>query len=80
MTVSKRLTYPKVLGKSRVGMFEEFKEELKKITWTTQEELKVCTKVVLGSIFALGVGIYAIDLSIRGILEGFSQLAHLIGF
>lgn len=80
MTVSKRLTYPKLLGRPKVGMFEEFKEELKKITWTSQEELKVCTKVVLGSIFALGVGIYAIDLSIRGILESFSQLAHLIGF
>lgn len=80
MAVSKRLTYPKVVGQSKVGLFEEFKEELKKITWTSPEELRVCTKVVLGSIFALGVGIYAIDLSIRGILEGFSQLAHLVGF
>lgn len=47
----------------------ELKEELKKVNWTTKAELIFCTKVVLWSTLLFGLGIYAIDLVIKGVLE-----------
>jgi preprotein translocase SecE subunit len=47
----------------------ELKEELKKINWTTRAELIFCTKVVLWSTLLFGLGIYVIDLVIKGALE-----------
>jgi len=54
------------------------KDELKKVTWTTKDELVLCTKVVVGATFCLGIGIYIIDLGIKGFLNGFSGIVHLI--
>jgi len=48
---------------------QALKDELKKVSWTTQEELKVCTKIVIGSTFALGLGIYLSDLMVKGCLD-----------
>lgn len=45
------------------------KEELKKVSWTTKSELIFCTKIVLGSTLLFGLGIYLIDLVIKGVLE-----------
>jgi preprotein translocase subunit SecE len=56
----------------------ELKAELKKVTWTTKEELILFTKIVVGSTFALGLGIYGVDLLIKGVLNGFGALIHLI--
>jgi preprotein translocase subunit SecE len=56
----------------------ELKEELKKVTWTSKDELVLFTKIVVGSTFALGLGIYGIDLVIKGVLNGFGALIHLI--
>ncbi len=47
----------------------ELKEELKKVSWTTQAELLFCTKVVLWSTLLFGLGIYVVDLVIKGCLE-----------
>lgn len=63
---------------SRVGYIRELKEELKKVTWTTKDELIFCTKVVVGSTFVFGIGIYLIDLVIKGVLNGFGSLVRLI--
>lgn len=63
---------------SRIGYIRELKEELKKVTWTTKDELVFCTKVVVGSTFVFGIGIYLIDLVIKGALNGFGSLVHLI--
>jgi preprotein translocase subunit SecE len=60
------------------GYINELKAELKKVTWTTKEELILFTKIVVGSTFALGLGIYGIDLLIKGVLNGFGALIHLI--
>ncbi len=67
-----------VQGKSGTGYINELKAELKKVTWTTKEELIFFTKIVVGSTFALGIGIYAVDLLIKGVLNGFGALIHLI--
>lgn len=45
------------------------KEELKKVSWTTKSELAFCTKIVLWSTLLFGLGIYLVDLSIKGALE-----------
>jgi preprotein translocase subunit SecE len=63
---------------SRLGFIRELKEELKKVTWTTKDELIFCTKIVVGSTFILGIGIYLIDLVIKGALNGFGALFRLI--
>jgi preprotein translocase subunit SecE len=65
-------------GKLGTSYISELKAELNKVTWTTKEELIFFTKIVVGSTFALGLGIYAIDLLIQGVLNGFGALIHLI--
>lgn len=56
--------------KKRVFTFvQDLKEELKKVTWTTQDELKFSTKMVVGTTFFLGLGIYFVDLVIKGCLD-----------
>jgi len=47
----------------------ELKEELKKVSWTTKAELISATKIVIISVFCFGIGIYIMDLAIKGILE-----------
>ncbi len=60
------------------GYLRELKEELRKVTWTSKEELIVFTKIVVGATFALGLGIYGVDLLIKGGLNGFGTLVRLI--
>ena len=44
--------------KKRVfNAIQELKEELKKVSWTTKEELKLSTKIVIGATFLFGLGI-----------------------
>jgi preprotein translocase subunit SecE len=62
----------------KTSYITELKEELKKVTWTTKDELILFTKIVVGSTFALGLGIYGVDLFIKGVLKGFGALVHLI--
>ncbi|MDE3048222.1 MAG: preprotein translocase subunit SecE, partial [Verrucomicrobiota bacterium] len=50
--------------------FREVQNELKKVSWTSKEELIFCTKAVIIATFLFGLTIYAVDLSIRGILHG----------
>lgn len=57
----------------------EIKEEFKKISWTSPEELKVYTQIVVGATFFFGMGIYLLDLSIQGVLNGLALAIRLIG-
>lgn len=52
-------------AKSVENFFSEVKQELKRITWTTPEELKTYTKIVVGATFCFGMGIYVMDLAIQ---------------
>lgn len=67
----------KQLKRSRL-YFRELKEELKKVTWTTKDELIFCTKIVVGSTFIFGLGIYFIDLGIKTVLNGVGLVVRLI--
>lgn len=57
---------------------QSLKDEFKKISWTNKEELKACTKITVGSIFIFGLGIYLVDLVIKGVLLTFGSVFHLI--
>lgn len=63
---------------SKLRYIRELKAELKKVTWTTKEELTLCTKVVIGSMFIFGMGVYLSDLLIKGFLDGFTAIIHLV--
>lgn len=69
-------------SKKRKGFssfFSEMKAEMKRVSWTTREELRQCTKIVILSILFLGMGIYVIDLVIRFFLNGVGSIVHWIG-
>jgi preprotein translocase subunit SecE len=51
------------------GYIQELKEELRKVSWTTKDDLKFSTKAVIGTTFVLGLGIYLVDLVIKGSLD-----------
>jgi preprotein translocase SecE subunit len=76
---SKKSDYRMGEKKKRVSFFRQVQEEMKKVSWTTKEELKSSTKIVIAATFALGLGIYIADLLIRGGLEFIRLMFRLIG-
>lgn len=56
----------------------DIKTEFKKISWTSPEELKAYTKIVVLATFFLGMGLYAIDLFIQSFIHGLNVLVHWI--
>lgn len=76
---SKTVQFPsEVAPKAKASFIADFKSELKKVTWTPKQELVKCAKVVLISMFTFGLGIYAVDLTIRSVLTQLSNLVQLI--
>ncbi len=68
-----------VTGKRKFfSYFREVKDELKKVTWTSKEELIFCTKVVILATFFFGLAIYGVDLTIRGVLDGIAATLRMI--
>jgi len=65
-------------NKKKTFFLRDVQEELKKVTWTTKEELKTCTKIVIGATFFLGLGIYFSDLVIQSALQFISSIAKFI--
>ncbi|MBI3508139.1 MAG: preprotein translocase subunit SecE [Chlamydiia bacterium] len=64
--------------KRKLSYFREVQQELKKVTWTSKEELIFCTKAVIVATFLFGFAVYFIDLAIRGGLDLVSSLVKLI--
>ena len=56
----------------------EVKQEIGRISWTEPEELKAYTKIVVASVFLLGMGIYFVDVAIQYTLSGLSALVQMI--
>lgn len=57
----------------------DVKGELKKIDWTSPEELRVYTKIVVTSTFSLGLGIYCLDVLVQGLMSGLGVMIRLLG-
>lgn len=67
------------LKKFRIRDFiEEVKAEFRQITWTSKEELIAYTKIVVGSTFVLGLGVYLVDLSIQSVMNILTWTTRLI--
>jgi len=65
--------------KNKKNYFHEVQKELKKVQWTSKEDLKVATRVVLGSTLGFGLAIYLVDLCIRTALDGLAFILRWIG-
>lgn len=64
--------------KNVFSFIQELKDELKKVSWTSKEELILSTKAVVSATFLFGVGIYLIDLVIKGALDFIALVVHFI--
>lgn len=65
-----------LFNKKKINFFQDIKEEIHKISWTSKKELRTCTKIVLTSIFFLGFSIYFIDLFIKSFLDLLRFVIH----
>lgn len=53
---------------SNTGVIEfvgDIKSEFNKVSWTSKEELKVYTKIVVGATFVFGLAVYVMDILIQ---------------
>ncbi len=64
--------------KSFFSYIQDLKDELKKVSWTSQEELIFSTKMVVITTFFFGLGIYFVDFVIKGALELVKTVIHFI--
>ncbi|MBX9924091.1 MAG: preprotein translocase subunit SecE [Rhabdochlamydiaceae bacterium] len=64
--------------RSGFSYIQELKEELKKVSWTSQEELRFATKMVVMTTLFFGIGIYLVDFLIKGSLEMIRTVIHFI--
>jgi len=69
---------PKKRKKKKRSYIQELKDELKKVTWTSREELIICTKIVVGSTLVFGIGIYIADLAMQGLLNWINLFVHKV--
>ncbi|MDX8430468.1 MAG: preprotein translocase subunit SecE [Candidatus Algichlamydia australiensis] len=74
---SKRLAEAKKRA-AKGGFLAGIKEELKKVSWTTKEELRASSKIVISATFIFGIGIYVADLAMKGTLDGIAHLVRII--
>lgn len=64
--------------KKKVSYLREVQNELKKVTWTSKEELIFCTKAVIIATILCGFSIYIVDLGIRGVIDLAGQIIRKI--
>lgn len=57
----------------------DLKAELKKVNWTSKDELLVYTKIVVISTFVFGMGTFFCDVFIQSVLTGLSTVVKMIG-
>lgn len=75
MDIKKAQNVSEVKSKKGVTEFgREVKDELRKVDWTSKEELIAYTKIVVVSMFLFGIVIYFIDMLIQGFLGGFNMI------
>ncbi len=66
------------MQEQKVPYLRSVQQELKKVSWTSKEELLLGTKVVIISTFIFGMAIYAADVFIHKFLSFLGQVAYLI--
>ncbi len=68
----------KAEGKNIIAFVGDVKKELKRVEWTSSEELRAYTKVVLASMFLLGLFVFFNDLIIQSCLNTIHFLVKVI--
>ena len=66
------------MQKQKVSYLRSVQQEMKKISWTSKDELLLGTKVVLISTFIFGMAIYTADIGINQVLSFLGRLARFI--
>ena len=56
----------------------DVKDEIQKISWTSSQELKTYTQLVVGATFFFGMGIYTLDLVIQAVLTTLSATVRYV--
>lgn len=64
--------------KQKESFLSQVKTEFKKITWTSKEELKSYTQIVVAATLFCGFGVYFMDLAIRSFLSGLGLFVRVI--
>lgn len=64
--------------KKKTSYFHDVVAELKKVSWTSKEELIFGTKVVIMGTFLFSFAIYGVDLIIRTLFNGISAFFQMI--
>lgn len=76
---SRETSIKPMLNRPKVAtVIREFKTELKKVSWTTRDELRFFTKIAVGATFTFGLGIYIVDLCIKGGLQLIGKIVYFI--
>ena len=57
---------------------QDLKDELRKVSWTSQEELRFSTKMVVLATLLFGLSIYLVDFVIKSCLEFIKIVVHFI--
>lgn len=60
------------------GFIGDVKSEIRRVTWTSPEELKSYTKIIVFATFLFGLGIYSVDLMIQRVLDGIGVLLQVL--
>lgn len=63
---------------SAINFVGDIKSEFSKVSWTSQEELKVYTKVVITATFLFGMAVYFMDILIQTTLGGLNMALRMI--
>ena len=68
---------PKNVAKKR-DFIGDIRAEFNKVSWTSPEELRAYTKIVVGATLFLGLGVYFMDLLIQLVLNSAEAVIRLI--
>lgn len=74
-STSREVAAPRKKARDFIG---DIKSELMKINWTSPEELKTYTKIVVGATFFCGMGLYAMDIIIQTSLNMLESVLRLV--
>lgn len=66
------------MQKEKVPYLRSVQQEMKKVSWTSKEELFLGTKIVIISVFIFGMAIYVGDVFIHKVLSVLGELAYFI--
>lgn len=64
--------------KKKLSYFREVQSELKKVSWTSRQELIFCTKTVVIATFLFGFAVYLVDLALRAGIDLAGALFRMI--